>query len=269
MTNLPTWHPANFTRPDNLGYIQTLFKANNSPASYIPDLFEKGWVTINGNHIFINDDGSHGSSHSQESHYGGLAAHKGEVASQMAVGDKNFPLNKDEQDFVGRVGIVTRNNNLKGAVGLTSSAYNGNSPMIEMDMAAIDKAQTDPNATFYHELGHAIDSYQESTQNPNGSLRYAGKMSNSAAFFHAVKDEKTSIVAERISRLPASSAFSPSTLQAIASGKIESAGGKAYLSYVKSNTEMFADSYGQYRTTPARFQQVAPKTYQYMSTVFK
>lgn len=35
---------------------------------------KKDWVTINGNHVFINEDGSQGDSHAGSSHEGGIAA---------------------------------------------------------------------------------------------------------------------------------------------------------------------------------------------------
>lgn len=262
MNNLPTWHPANFKQSNSIDYIKTLFVTANSPTAYIPDLFQKDWVTINGNHVFINEDGSYREGHSASSHDGGVAAdRKGvEPDKKVTVGDKTFPLTNSEQAVMDKVGVTVRNNsNYMGAFGVTDNPLNGDSPTINMDMQAISKYNTDPNATFYHEFGHVVDAHQSDS----------GAVNASAQWQNAVAGEVPAIITNRIARSPSGTGLTNETISAIANGSPSQLKGMGisteYMDYLRSPKEVFADAYGQYRTAPALLEKTAPNTYAYFA----
>lgn len=149
---------------------------------------------------------------------------------------------------------------------------------INKSAAAKDR---DLDQTFYHELGHAVD-YQA----------FANRLTNQPEWIKLSHDEKRAIAEYRLEKgllktIEKYSVTDEERAQIItgkqirrdvtftrkdgreAKGYVNLAPGRAYMAYVRSNKEVFADGYGQFITDPKAFKKRAPEVYGYFKELEK
>lgn len=259
--NLPAWHPA-YTKTEELPLWHPALL--EQPSYW----FQKGWVTINGNHILMGEDGNPtGRSHGANSH---IAGH--EMNGAMEVGGHSFALNKAEQAFANQKDLqLLQLHEGTSRLG-TFSTMNMAKPVIQLNTGQIESHGASADATFYHEFGHFVDNMSQAPVDQfSPSL-----LSNTKEFRSIMRAEKTAIVANRLARGTLSKKFTMAQIGDFVTGTpVKSTTGRdlfmnaRHLKYLTSSAEVFSEAYGQYRTAPAMLKETAPRAYNFVSSALK
>lgn len=189
---------------------------------------------------------------------------------------KQFTLNAREQEMVNTHGLTFKVNNRMRTFGSYNRFEFGGKDYINMNMLKIGRETKEYERTLYHEMGHFLSYKSE-----------ARPLQNSIGFEHAYgidnNAEALNVILDRLTHYKGYKGTSEADLKEALGGKTMTTkftfngieGNKqwtipaSYRVYLKSKSEVFAESYSIYRTDPERLKKIAPTIHNYFVNQFE
>lgn len=209
------------------------------------------------------------------------------ASSRVAYAGKEFELDPFETDLMKRRELAFEDG-IKGyhknkAYGL----YDGSTNTIYSGKKNEGRSAEDIEATFRHEYGHFIDAkfrdykgkqyygYKDGVKGWH-TMEVPDYLSKTPEFIKAFTKNARQVVINRLKRDPQLKKLDDKQIDDLLSGiRIPAGDGKvfqlsaSYRKYLRSNSEVFADAYSQFRTMPEEVKKTMPEVYEYFSTIVK
>jgi len=202
-------------------------------------------------------------------------------ANSVKIGKYEIKTTKQEADFIKSRNIEVVDTRLKelNTAQYWQKSINGENKL-KFDTWQIPEKEI--QKTFFHELGHAID-YRANTkvvQKPSGSIETFTRLTKTPEVKRAIRNDRDYVVTQRANETEMFAIgydFTPEQKKVLVrgetvpvknkfTGKIEPMGlNKRFLAYYRSEVEVFADGYAQYRTNKEEFEKNAP----HLANIFK
>lgn len=203
--------------------------------------------------------------------------------ARVAYANKSMELTPFETDLMKRRELTISEDEIKGRAKNTRyGEYSASDNEIRYGKKLLDRKPADVEATFRHEYGHFIDAQ---FRDYKGKQYYGFKdgvkgwhtiptpdyLSKDLEFINAFKgDSAKKIIINRLKRDEQLAKLKDEELETLLrGGKIPTGDNRhyalsaSYRKYLRSNSEIFADAYSQFRTMPEVVKATMPEVYNY------
>lgn len=192
---------------------------------------------------------------------------KDQKPGEIKFGDNKFSLTSFEQKLVDKSGLKTKtiaNNSQYGS-------FDPGTNTLSFNTKTVSQMGKNAEHTFYHEFGHFID--YNYYGKPKGQPWELKRISKSAEFAAIPLEEKQEVLRRRILNTPSPEEAKKQLLEAVDTMYIGTTAvnksQRAYVQYIESPVEVFAEAYGQYRNNPDEMKKYAPKLYKLINDLIQ
>lgn len=195
-----------------------------------------------------------------------------QAGAKFEYGEKQYELTAFEADLVKRRELTAVIDNKGRRYGAYSADQN---IVIFNKKTSKDKTQKQQEHTFRHEVGHFIDyRYNEPQAIKMGNNEYSkfikrfDTLSNTLEFSKVIKEDGRQVILNRISTYGFKDLTEKDISDLYFGFTIEKNGARyklpaSHIKYLRSEKEIFADGYAQYRLNPEKVQKTMPELYNY------